>query len=285
MRRRTLLIAGLASLTAALISLTARSGPFDGGQFQPGSSVAMTMLPSVAHAGGAVGGRIETGSLDALKANRSRYELIELDFSWTSDGHLVCLHDWDAAFTARFGQPTDHPLTLAAFEQALTDGGPVNCTLSTLADWLRQNPDKTIVTDLKERNLDGLQAIATAHPDLVSRFLPQAYQPEEIAAIKAMGYARVIWTLYRFDGTTEDILAHLARNPVFAVTMQKRFAAAGLARQIFDATGVRSYVHTVNATAEAGCFADFGIAGIYTDTLGGSFPVERPGKECPSIFN
>ncbi len=51
-------------------------------------------LPRVAHAGGGFEERTYTNTLAALEHNRDDYELFEIDFSWTSDDELVCLHDW-----------------------------------------------------------------------------------------------------------------------------------------------------------------------------------------------
>ena len=51
--------------------------------------------------------------------------------------------------------------------------------------------------------------------------------------------------------------------------MPKDRAATGLARTVVAATGVKSYVRTVNDLQDASCLADLGVAGIYTDALPG----------------
>ena len=283
MRRMTLAALACLGLGWGWQLWAAQQSPFDTAHLQPLSSQGRVMLASVAHAGGVVDGQALTNSLQALDANRDRHDLFEIDFQLTADGHPICLHDWDDAFVARFGHRPDQPPTLAAFERLLQDGGLQNCTLDTLADWLRRNPGKTVITDFKTDNLVGLALIAQALPDLRDRFMPQAYQPDEIARIKALGFDRVLWTLYRFDGPISDVPRHLAQNPVVALVMPKRLALAGLAQVVEQATGVQSYVHTVNSAAEAGCFADLGLAGIYTDRLGGEFPADRPGEACRSL--
>lgn len=268
------------------LALMARPrNPFDTEHFRPEAALGVPALPSIAHAGGEVGGVSESNSIEALDANKQDHDLLELDFSWTADGHLVCLHDWEEGFGARFGYVPDQPLTLAEFKQRLADGGLQNCTLETLAGWVRAHPGKRIVTDIKEDNLRGLTQIADAHPDLRGNFLPQAYQPDEIAEIKAIGYPDVIWTLYGFDGPSEEVMAHLAANEVFAVTMPPVRALAGEAWMLWEQASVQSYVHTINNPLEAGCFAAFGLSGIYTDSLGGVFPGERPGDRCRVLFS
>lgn len=105
-----------------------------------------------------------SNSLDALDANRDRFELFEIDLSWTSDGQLVSLHDWDASFAVRFSYRPDGPLTLPDFETPLGDGKLENFTLPTLSEWMRRNPEKRVVTDLKDRKFDGLQMINSVYP-------------------------------------------------------------------------------------------------------------------------
>jgi hypothetical protein len=277
----------LFAFSVAALSLTwasSRSSAFNTVHFRQVFEPERGFMPSIAHGGGEVLGVSLSDSLDALSANSSKYELLEVDLLWTSDGHLVCLHDWGESFTSRFGFDTANPLTLAEFERLLMDGGLQNCTLSSLATWMRANPGKRVVTDIKEDNIRGLALVAESFPDLRDRFLPQAYQPEEIAAIKSLGFRDVIWTLYRFDGTVEVVLGHLAGSDLFAVTMPKERALKGEAWRIREVASVPIYVHTVNSAFEAGCFTHLGISGIYTDTLGGAFPDQRPGKMCKWLF-
>ncbi|OOF13202.1 hypothetical protein BZG79_08415 [Salinivibrio sp. MA427] len=104
-----------------------------------------------------------------------------------------------------------------------------NCTLSSLALWLENNPGKKIVTDVKEKNIDALRLIAERYPELKSRFIPQIYWPEEYKMVSELGFDNIIWTLYRFGGDIEDILNHLEKMDLYALTMPRGKADAGLA--------------------------------------------------------
>jgi phosphoglycerol transferase len=242
---------------------------------KPQKAAATGPLPSVAHAGGAIGNESVTDSIEALETNAMFYERFEIDLSWTSDRQLVCLHDWKDSFSHRFGYDAKDPVSLAEFEKLLGDGKLQNCTLATLAAWMKEHPEKRVLTDVKEANLEGLALIGKTYPKLRDQFIPQAYQPEEIAQIKALGFKDVIWTLYRYDGDEAAVIAQLQANPVLALTMNEDRAATGLALRVKDATGVQSYVHTVNDAAKAACFANLGIAGVYTDSLRGLFPSQK----------
>jgi hypothetical protein len=236
---------------------------------------ALGPLPPVAHAGGALGQTSVTDSIDALRANSAFYDRFEIDLSWTSDRQLICLHDWKDSFSHRFGFETKGPVSLVEFKKLLGDGNLQNCTLDTLATWMLSHPDKRVITDVKEGNLEALALIAKSYPKLRDQFLPQAYQPEEIAKIKAMGFKDVIWTLYRYNGDEAAVIKQLKKQRVLALTMNEKRAATGLALRVLDATGVQSYVHTVDDAAKAGCYANLGIAGVYTDSLRGPFPSQK----------
>ncbi|WP_343078839.1 sulfatase-like hydrolase/transferase [Ostreiculturibacter nitratireducens] len=225
-------------------------------------------LPRVAHAGGAYEGMTYTNTLEALDANVAHYDLFEIDLSSTSDGELVCIHDWEDKFEATFGfLPSERP-DLATFEDLVRDrGSPRNCTLSSLADWMRRYPDKRIVTDTKEDVVPALRLIAESFPDLLPNFVVQIYQPEEYAPVRALGYDDVIWTLYRYEGSDDDVLAALRRMDLFALAMPVERAREGLASRALAETGVLSLAHTVNTTEEFRSLREAGIAEIYTDFL------------------
>ena len=58
----------------------------------------------IAHAGGGYRGDTYTNSFEALNENISNgFEYFELDFSFTRDYELVCIHDWSHSFKRSFG--------------------------------------------------------------------------------------------------------------------------------------------------------------------------------------
>lgn len=226
------------------------------------------LSPAVAHGGGMLGGTAITNSLDAFGSNQARFGLIEVDLNWTTDGELVCLHDWDDSFTSRFGD-RKRPVDLATFRDLLaqTPDRPQNCDLETLADWLRVNPGPRMVTDIKADPVKALALIAQRYPDLLPRFVPQAYQPEEIDQLRALGYGQVIWTLYRFGSDREAIVRAATAYRPSAITMPLEMAQSGLLAQLSDKLDLPLYVHTVNDKAQVACLRAMGATGIYSDKL------------------
>ena len=106
----------------------------------------------IAHAGGGLGERTYTNSYEALDTNiKNGFKYFELDFVFTSDSRLVCLHDWERSFSRIFGLEIKHRLSLEQFEHLADENEEfTNCTLEGLADWMRNNPSTFIVTDVKE---------------------------------------------------------------------------------------------------------------------------------------
>ena len=232
------------------------------------SQRASRALPRVAHAGGGYRGQTYSNSIDALNFNRDFFELFELDFSWTSDGHLVCLHNWGGAFQRAFGLEPRGPLRLDEFVALLETHATVeHCTLDTLVAWLQEHPHKRIVTDVKQDNVGALLKVAEKHPELRQRFIPQVYQPNEYYVAKALGYEDVIWTLYRFGGDGEAVVAHLHAMDLYGLTMTQAIAERGLAHAAREARGVASWVHTINQPEELTRFRQLGVTEIYTDWL------------------
>jgi hypothetical protein len=185
-------------------------------------------LPRVAHAGGGYKGKTYTNSIDALTFNYNDYELFEIDLSWTSDGHLVCIHDWENSFKHSFGLEPEGKKTLAEFMELVRNRSEFNkCTLSSLAEWLKDHPHAKIVTDIKEDNNRALAVIAANYPELQHRFIPQVYQPDEYFKARALGFRDIIWTLYRYGGNDSQVLSYLDQMDLFALTMPRQRAGGG----------------------------------------------------------
>ena len=224
----------------------------------------------VAHAGGGINGKIYTNSLEALNQNvKNGFLYFELDFSFTKDRRLVCIHDWKKSFKNTFGfWPKEKP-TLANFESLVKNRSHhQQCTLETLAEWMKQNTSAFIITDIKEDNIQGLKIISEHIPGFATRIIPQIYDPNNYNKVKRMGYKQVIWTLYRYNGTNDDVLEWSDKfNGPFAITMYTDRAISDLPRKLAE-RNIPTYVHTINTLEEMNKFVkDFGVTEIYTDFL------------------
>lgn len=224
----------------------------------------------IAHAGGGLGKLTYTNSYQALSANiENGFKYFEIDFSFTSDERLVCLHDWKANFKRTFGFEAEQRPSLEEFDR-LVEGNTrfTNCTLDGLAGWLRENPSAYVVTDIRGDNLKALRLIHDVIPDAENRVIPQIYNPRNFRVVSEMGFQQIIWTLYRYSGSGFDVIQWVESwNAAVAVTMPKERAASALPKAL-AARGIPTYVHTVNKKDELVEFVDkYGVTEIYTDFL------------------
>jgi len=224
----------------------------------------------VAHAGGGINGKTYTNGLETLNYNiKNGFSYFELDFSFTKDRQLVCIHDWQPNFKRAFGFLPEKMPTLEDFESLVKNKSEFKiCTLATLANWMEKNPSAIIVTDIKQDNLEGLKIIARKIPEFETRIIPQIYDPQNFQAVKMMGYKQIIWTLFFYDGSNDDVLYWTDRfNGSFAITMTKNRATSDLPKRLAE-KNIPTYVHTVNTLEEMNKFVnDFGVREIYTDFL------------------
>lgn len=217
----------------------------------------------IAHAGGAVDGYRLTNSLEALEtAYAGGFRYMELDFSRTSDGGIVLLHDWESMAERLLGAPGIR--TREEFLAAPALAGLTLLDLEGLLNWLRTHEEVSIVTDVKaENNLAFLQEIYYAAGDLAGRFIPQAYSFREAEVLRRAGWERVILTLYRMETGPGALSAFLAENPLWAVVIPAEDLTPELAAAVKD-SGAPLYCHTVNSVDFVDEWREY-LTGIYTD--------------------
>ena len=222
----------------------------------------------IAHAGGGYQGQAYTNAIEALEQNyQAGFRHIEMDFSWTADDQLVCLHDWDKTFKKIFGFKTQQPLTLARFNE-LAEAHPDfrSCDLDHLATWLSDKPEVKIITDIKHHNLKGIEFILERHPAMKQQLIPQFYQPEEYAVLKVMGFAQLIWILYQYEGSKSSVVELSAEMDLLALSMRTAQAKSRTLQKLRKQH--RIFVYTINKPHTIRRLqTNYGVSGFYTDFL------------------
>ncbi len=213
-----------------------------------GNATSQFIVKRVAHAGGEINGKNYTNSLEALNFNRMRgFDYFEIDLAFTSDGHLVCLHDWGKSFRNIFGFNTPKKITLENFNFLIENKPKYRpCTLASLIRWMESNKNTTIITDVKGNNIKALTDISKKVHNFQRRIIPQIYDPKNYKLIKALGYQQIIWTLYRYKKNTNNVLkwVNSFKGPI-AVTMPIKRAKSGLSEKL-QKQKIPTYVHTIN---------------------------------------
>jgi glycerophosphoryl diester phosphodiesterase len=229
------------------------------------------MLPiQIAHAGGAFEGHNYSNSVEALDFWYGRgCRWFEIDLDWTSDGRLAAIHDWNAAAERLFGDGFSGCwMTRKAFLEQRRLDGLTSIDDEGLGRWLGGHPDAVVVTDNKWANVDALALLSVVIPGSLPQLVPQIYAFEEYDQVRALGFERLILTLYRMEAEEPEILEFVVDHQLLAVTLPEDRAFGSLPRRLSQ-LGVPTFAHTVNDADTFRRLRDRGVHGIYTDSLCG----------------
>ena len=227
-------------------------------------------MTRIIHAAGELEGLEGSNSLEALQLSYDAgYRAVEIDFNFTSDGHLACIHDWDSRFSAQITAGTAP--TLEEFLSCRIYGRFTPLWLGSLADFLRRHEGLYIVTDVKEDNLRAAELIRDTCPDLMDRFIIQIYNESQYDAIRALGFEHILFTLYMMPWnvkTDTEYLARFARtHPLLGYTFADVLCDRAGYVEGMKKAGVPLYVHTVNDPQRQEALFRMGISGVYTDCV------------------
>lgn len=230
----------------------------------------------IAHAGGGIDGNPYTNSEEAVQANlRIGVRVFEVDFSPTRDGVWVGTHDW-RTWRKQAGDDGSQPPTHAEFVRSRLDvagqnviGGRYSAiTILFLEGLLAKYPKMVIVTDTKYDLMQMARALKDTK--LFKRIVPQAYSFEDVQALAALGYRKVILTLYKMEVKDPAQLAgRLAfmKKKLHALTVPMRFFAEY--HKLLVGIGIPIYVHGapahINSMSLHDSFRRQGVAGFYLD--------------------
>lgn len=192
---------------------------------------------------------------------------VEIDFNFTSDGTLACIHGWFSNFSDEI--TNNVPLSRDEYMRCKIFGHFTPMCLDTLAEFMKEHPDLRIVTDIKDRNVDGARKIAETCPELIGQFIVQIYQKEEYEQVRELGYENIILTLYKLSNdekTDVPALVEFARNhQLFGITFPAALADLDGFVSGLSQSGTRLFVHTVNGEQTSQKYYDMGISGVYTE--------------------
>ena len=220
----------------------------------------------IAHAGGGFQGNTYTNSLEAFDYNYDRgHRLFEADFSWTTDGVLVLIHDWTRTFNQWFN--AEGIPSAKQFKSIPMKHGMTQMSLEDLYLWLSKHEDASIVTDVKRNNYDALRLISATSGKRKAQFITQIYKLQEYTPVKNLGFADIILTLYRVNLSDEEIIGFAGNNKLFAVTMPLEKAMSTHLPKNLNEKGVSVFVHTINSPNLWEVLRQRGVSGIYTDFL------------------
>jgi len=214
-----------------------------------------------------------SNSLEALNKNyQLGHAFFETDFEWTADKHLVAIHDWLVTWKQYFPKgeitsPNKAP-SLEQFMAANMRYGLHQLTPERLNKWLREHSETYIVTDIKARNLEGLEYLLSKDRELVlERYIPQIYHYSEYEPVKKMGFKHIIFTLYMLsknEDSPDQLFDFVSSHDLYAVTMHTERIEKSDLISLLAPTKIPIYAHPVTSKEQARDLFTKGIWGFYS---------------------
>lgn len=223
----------------------------------------------VYHAGGGIDGLDYSNSKEALEATLSSgNNVIEIDFAYTSDHQLVCMHEWEEQWSS------ENIPSLAEFASQKIFGKYTPMTANDVVKYMENHPELYVVIDTKEddhpeviRNLTELSSYDTSITD---RFIIQLYKPgikEQILEIYPFKDENFLFTAYKFGARFPNKIMKICYDENIPVVTVPYGSWDEQAKELFTSKNFIIYEHTVNRPDYASKSLQMGVHGFYTDFL------------------
>ena len=229
--------------------------------------------PLIYHAGGEIHGSSYTNSLEAventLAENGGGVCFVEMDFRYTSDGALVCAHDWSDAVVDQTETPA-----LEEFLSWKIQGKFTPLTAEHLMRIMAENPNMYLVTDKKVGSLasiiEDLVKLCGRDESVLSRLIIQLYtgqEKSEIQAIYPFDDDQFLLTIYQLGEWSWNVAQICAEEGIHVIVAPYEMWIPEEDIAHLNQLGFTLYLHTVNRADMAQAAMRKGIFGFYTDNL------------------
>ncbi|MGM9659472.1 MAG: hypothetical protein ACI3WQ_02620 [Faecousia sp.] len=229
--------------------------------------------PLIYHAGGEIHGSSYTNSLEAVEKTLAEHPgkcFIEIDLTHTSDGALVCAHNWGDAFLNQ-----TEPPTLEEFVSRKIQGRFTPLTGERLMQMMAENPQMYLVTDVKGETDPVAQVIGELaelcgwEESVLNRLIIQLYtgrEKSEIQEIYPFDDDQFVFTTYKW-GVWQHEVAQICNEETVSVMAVPYGEMSDEDAALMKELGFTVYEFTVNRADEARHSLERGISGFYTDDL------------------
>lgn len=224
----------------------------------------------VIHGGGLIEGYDKTNSLEAVQKSISEGgRILEIDFNFTRDGELACIHKWMNYYAPDYIEDYE-PLSLYKFKKAKIFNKFTPLDLDDLMNIMEENEGTYLVTDIKDDNIEALKLISSKYPQMIDRIIPQAYSKAEVPIIKELGYKNIILTFYNMPYTevmqTSALVDFAKENNLFAFTFSYELANERFINEL-KKSNILLLTHTISTLEEQEIYRGLGVNGFYTDIV------------------
>ncbi len=244
----------------------------------------------MAHAMGGIDNHDYTNSLDAFVQNYNEgTKLFEIDLERTEEGDIVLTHTWKdfrAMLEGYDGVENWSAFTNDEFKSAKIYGSYTTLSFADLLNIMEDLPDFYVIIDSKTFDTEltadmynqAVAQIKEKDPELLKRFVPQAYNPDVYEVVSGYGFDKIIYTLYSIydTGDPQKIYEFIKDNniPVVVMHMDNDWAEKVItdiysyAKSQNYENNFSIYIHTVNDPVQAvDVVNEYHFFGIYSDFI------------------
>lgn len=229
-----------------------------------------TVLPTIAHAGGEYKGKQLTNSKEAIIENlRKGFRFFEIDFSWTSDDKLVCVHDWEMSYRSLIGDDNHSGVpSYREFVERAEEAKYTPADFDFLVQFLKEHENVRVVTDVKGRNKEAIEYFEERFREVKDQVVVQIYNPVEYGFAVSSGFSNIIWTLYTYGGDADLVCAIEKDMNLFAITMPENRIDNGFYSSVKQQSNTPIYLHTLNDLNQVkALISEYEVSGVYSDRV------------------
>ena len=222
----------------------------------------------IIHAAGGIDNTTYTNSLDALKLTLDKKQkVIELDFSFTKDGVLVCTHN-DVS-----------NINIDEFLSKKIKGKFTPMTAKDALKKLVKSKHTYLVVDVKENDITNVykeinnicKTLGYSGRKYRKMIIPQLYNINDYKKVTSIyKYRHYIFSMYKMGKLNKKKYKKVASfceyNNIKTITIPKKYVNKKTIT-IFKKYGLTVATHTVNNYDEYQDFKNIGVDVIYTDFL------------------
>ncbi|MEG0239395.1 MAG: hypothetical protein RR643_04525 [Anaerorhabdus sp.] len=245
----------------------------------------------MAHAMGGIDNHDYTNSLEAFEYNYGQgTRLFEIDLETTLEGDICLAHTWEDFRTklTNIGGDIKEPLSNEEFKNAKIYDKYTPLFFKEVLEIMQEKQDFYLIIDSKMFDVEGtrivydklMEVVNEVDPELITRIIPQAYNPEIIDVLQQeYEFPEIIYTLYSiYDKSNgEEIYKTVKEKGIRVVVMHmdndwaEKVIQGVVAYAINDNDNrgqFNVYIHTVNDTDKAREIVnDYHFFGIYSDFI------------------